>query len=198
MFLPAPPRWRRLAAFRHRAAIQDNGAPPPSPERTSMTLPARLLALALLGFTAIGTSAAATQAMRQEVAPSVRIVRAEFGLMNPPEAASPGFQPSPVVPHVPDQGYGWVIVVESTKPTVRVQEEFTLPRAPATWGSPEPDTQRALSKDGRTLTTIREVEPQDGVVSQAWAIAPGDPKGRYRIRVRIEDGPATTFSFDVK
>ena len=128
----------------------------------------------------------------------VEVVRAAFGLFNRPCTGQPPFVPSGVVPLVPNQAYGWVMILKTDDKTVRWREEFTLPAAPATWGGPEPLGTRAMSDDGRTTITEREVTPQNGMIFNSWSVAAGDPSGKYRMRVSINGVVVRTFEFQVE
>ncbi|WP_146076095.1 hypothetical protein [Caldimonas caldifontis] len=126
------------------------------------------------------------------------VVRAEFGIFNQPNSGKPAFVPATVVPLTPNQGYGWIMLLRTTKPKIRWREEFTLPAKPNTWGDPEPLGTRSVSTDGRTSVTEREVSPDRGLIFNTWAVAPGDPKGRYVIRVFVEGSLVKVFEFDVQ
>lgn len=126
------------------------------------------------------------------------VIRAGFGLFNPPNSGKPIFVPAKVVPLIPNQGYGWVILLRTDKHKIKWREEFTLPAKPNTWGAPESVGSRSVSTDGRVSTTEREVSPDQGMIFNTWAVAPGDPKGRYVIRVFIEGSLAAVFEFDVQ
>jgi len=126
--------------------------------------------------------------------PLLSITRAEFGLFRPDGT----LLPTTSVPHAVDQAYGWRLRVDTRLATLRVHEELTLPAAPATWGDPEPGLKRRVSADGRTVITELTLVPQDGQVSQAWAVAPGDPKGEYLLKVKLEGAPEQVFRFRVQ
>lgn len=126
------------------------------------------------------------------------IVRAEFGIFNQANSGKPTFAPTTTVPLTPNQGYGWIMVLRTTKPKIKWREEFTLPVKPDTWGDPEPLGTRSVSTDGRTSVTEREVSPERGLIFNMWTVAPGDPKGRYVIRVFVEGSLAKVFEFDVQ
>ena len=126
------------------------------------------------------------------------VVRAEFGIFNQPNSGKPAFVPATVVPLTPNQGYGWIMLLRTTKPKIRWREEFTLPVKPNTWGDPEPLGTRSVSTDGRTSVTEREVSPDRGLIFNTWAVAPGDPKGRYVIRIFVEGSLVKVFEFDVQ
>lgn len=132
-------------------------------------------------------------------AADVEIVRSEFGLFYPMAGdGQPAFVPTMSVPLLKGQAYGWVVEIKTKAKVVRWREDFTLPSSPATWGAPEPFGSRATSDDGRSTITEREVHPKNGVLFNYWAVAPGDPKGIYRMRISIEGREIRTFEFEVK
>lgn len=158
-----------------------------------------LISLVVFLVVSFGTPAvASTSSHIVGVVTSPEVVRAEFGLFNPPGSGKPAFAPVKVVPLVPNQGYGWIILLRTDKQKIKWREEFTLPAKPGTWGEPEPLGARSVSSDGRVSMTEREVTLDRGVIFNTWAVAPGDPKGHYVIRVFIEGTLARVFEFDVQ
>ena len=147
----------------------------------------------LLAFGLLARAAAADPA-----APDIQILQAEFGLFDHGPSAGPRFRAADTVPLVVDQAYGWRLVLKTTRRVVQVQEELTLPAEPGTWGDPDPQVQRKTSADGRTATTRLQLQPVDGVINQSWSVAPGDPKGAYVLRVRVENLPERVFRFEVR
>jgi hypothetical protein len=135
---------------------------------------------------------------RSPLASETEILRAEFGLFNPPESGDPLFVPTNTVPLVEHQGYGWVINLRTNKSRVRWREEFTLPAAPVTWSAGDIPGDQKISPDRKVSVIDREVEPENGMIYNSWSVAPGDPKGRYVIRVIIEDTLERVFVFEVK
>lgn len=130
--------------------------------------------------------------------PEVTIILAEFGLFNPLATGEDLFVVSRKVPLKENQSFGWVIILGTKKPNIKWREELTLPVAPSTWGSKEAFGGHTISDDGRTSIIEREVMPYQGVISHSWAVAPGDPKGRYVIRVIVENRLEEVFEFDVQ
>jgi hypothetical protein len=126
------------------------------------------------------------------------VIRAEFGIFNGENSGKPAFVPATEVPLTPNQGYGWVMLLRTVKTKIKWREEFTLPVKPKTWGDSESLGTRAVSTDGRTSVTEREVSTDRGVIFNAWAVVPGDPEGRYVIRVFVEGSLAKVFEFDVR
>jgi len=127
------------------------------------------------------------------------IVRAEFGMLNPTGSGKPGFVPSKVIPFIPKQGYGWVIQLRTDKQNIKWKEEFTLPTKPEIWGGPEVKGVRSINDEGRVSIIEREVALDSRrIIYNAWSVAQGDPKGRYVIRVFVENSLAATFEFEVR
>jgi hypothetical protein len=139
---------------------------------------------------------AATQ--QEEIAPEVKIVRAEFGLFNAPQSGKPAFVPTLTVPFEINQAYGWVIQVSTTKQKVRWREEFTLPAPPKTWTEVKKSESQTFSGNGKTCVLEGETKAGTSVIHNSWTVVPGDPKGRYVIRVTIEDSEDRVFEFEVK
>jgi len=128
--------------------------------------------------------------------PSVQIEQAAFGVFTVTADGRVDFKPTKTVPLTPNQEFGWVIGVTTTKPTVRWREEFTVPTPPETWGPVE--GKHEISADRKVSILEREVTPDRGFLFNSWTISPGDPKGRHVIRVTVEDAPPVVFEFDVE
>jgi hypothetical protein len=126
----------------------------------------------------------------------LKVVSAEFGLFDFSDPDNPTYEPADTVPLVPGQAFGWVIQLDTDKETVKWREEFTVPAKPATWG--DLDETNTMSADGRTLTTVKTDTLNDGAIFNAWEIAPGDPAGKYVMRVFVEGELVSTFEFDVQ
>lgn len=150
-----------------------------------------LLIHGTLGFASIGTPPSSTRS-------ETRITTAEFGVYHRAPSGKIRFVPTRTVPHKKGQSYGWIIVLDTPRKTVRWREEFTLPARPASWGAEEKNGSRTLSKDRRTAVTEREVTPNAGQIANQWSVIPGDPKGHHMIRVFVDGVPAAVFEFDVK
>jgi hypothetical protein len=128
--------------------------------------------------------------------PSVQVEQAAFGVFSRTADGRVDFKPTKTVPLKPDQEFGWVIGVTTSRPTVKWREEFTVPYPPETWGPV--DGKHELSADRKVSTLEREVTPYRGFVYNAWTIAPGDPKGRHVMKVTIEDAPPVVFEFEIE
>lgn len=150
-------------------------------------------------LTAIGSgSVSALPEKSTNASTSTVVISGNFGLLNLSDPSKPSFVPSTSVPFVPDQAYGWIIRIRTDKAKIKWREEFTLPVKPSTWGAVEQIGTRSISNDGRTSVTEREVSTDRGLIFNSWSVAPGDPKGKYVIRVFVEGSLAKTFDFEVK
>src|SRR5262245_19526442 len=160
-----------------------------------------LLALLLSCGTAhaVTTGKPDTSSPDVEIARPIEIVRSEFGRFDISQSGEPVFVPATTIPLKAGQGYGWVMLLNTRKAKVKWREEFTLPEAPEAWdGEVEPNSVRSISEDRRVAVTVQEVEPSEGVILHSWAVAPGDPTGRYVIRVIVDGSIEEVFEFDVE
>jgi hypothetical protein len=126
----------------------------------------------------------------------VQVIGAEFGLFNTENGVTV-FKPSKKVPMSLEQSYGWVVTLKTSQSKVKWREEFTLPSAPEIWGKPPEGTQ-TLSKDRTVSVTERVVEPNHGVITNMWSVADSDPKGKYVIRLTVENVDPIVFEFEVE
>lgn len=156
-----------------------------------------ILSLFVFSPTAVALAAESASACANEPAVVV-VTSAQFGLIKTHPSKPDTFIPKRVVPLRVNQGYGWRIRLNSNQATVKWREEFTLPAKPKTWGAAEEAGSRAVSDDGRVSVTEREVTPDNGVIANTWYVAPGDPAGRYQIRVFVEGQLVKSFAFVVK
>ena len=89
--------------------------------------------------------------------PAVQIEQASFGVFSLTADGGSTSSPRRRVPLKPNQEFGWVIGVTTTKPTVRWREEFTVPYPPETWGPVE--GKHEISADRKVSILKREVTP---------------------------------------
>jgi hypothetical protein len=164
---------------------------------------APLLALALCACEqvkppepAVRTELPAYAAPAPRAEPAVQVEYAAFGVFDRTPDGRVDFRPSKTVPLRPNQEFGWIIGVTTTKPTVKWREEFTLPAPPESWGPVE--GKHEISADRKVSILEREVTPERGFVHNGWTIGPGDPKGRHVIKVTVEDAEPVVFEFDLE
>jgi len=128
----------------------------------------------------------------------IEILSADFGLFNMSESGKPHFQPTLRVPFKEKQSYGWIILLKTKKKRIKWREELELPVAPKTWDDVKKPGRRTISKDRRVAITELEVMPAGGLILNAWTIDPGDPAGKYIIRIYIENEHVRAFEFYVQ
>jgi hypothetical protein len=150
------------------------------------------LAIVIVAFALQASASLATSEKLPPPAP-FRVLKAEFGIVVPG-----GFRASTKVPLKDGQGFGWVIQLETPRDTIRWREELRLPAPPQTWQADEASGKHTMSADRRTSTLERTARVENGVIYNLWQISPGDPPGRYTMRVMIEDLLVSTFEFEVE
>ena len=122
---------------------------------------------------------------------------AVFGIIATDPAGKPFFVRSDSVPNVEGQMYGWFIGVGDSRDPVRWSETLTLPAPPASWSreGSHRDSDLSVAPDGRSAVVRGESVPEYGAIYHFWAVAPGDPVGRYTIVVKLADGREERFAF---
>lgn len=147
----------------------------------------------LLAALALQTGASSATSSKLPPPAPFRVLKAEFGIVT-----RDGFRPSTKVPLKEGQGFGWLIQLETPRDKIRWREEIRLPAPPQTWDAGEGNGKHTLSADRRTSILERETPLYDGFIYNMWQISPGDPRGRYTMRVMVEDLLVSTFEFDVE
>ena len=120
-------------------------------------------------------------------------MRVEFGSFAKAEHGAE-FTPATSFPLRPGVHYGWRLHVADGRDIVPIKEELRLPAPPKVWSSvnsfQRPD-------DGLTAITESPATVFDGTVEQAWTVAPGDPPGRYILRLSVDGELIGKFEFDI-
>ena len=143
-------------------------------------------------------SGSAEDQKSKEPSAGLEIIKSGFGLINPTNSGLPTFQIASSVPFKHGQGYGWYIELKDTNQRVKWREELTLPEAPGVWDTQESTAHHVISADKKTLSTEREVLPDNGVIRNTWAVDKDDPRGAYIIKVFLEDKLVRTYNFRVE
>ncbi len=139
---------------------------------------------------------------------------AEFGVQSFSEDGEFAFEKTDKIALEPGVTFGWRLHLKgnheehvahsrtqngthAAAKTVRVKEVFVLPQAPARWGI---GPQTKLSHDLTQATTRDRVDlaASNGWLSSAWTVSAGDPPGRYKMLVYLDDQLVKTFEFDVE
>ena len=142
---------------------------------------------------------AISTAKAEDTSEKVEIVKAVFGVFSTAKNGELTFKRTDTVPLVDDQSYGWIIELRTKRRAVRFRETFSLPIAPKRWGTAdEPGFRVSTSPDGKVAVTVGDLDVVGGYVMHAWSVATGDPKGKYSIRVKIEELEEIAFEFNTK
>ncbi|PSJ40610.1 hypothetical protein [Allosphingosinicella deserti] len=129
-------------------------------------------------------------------ASAIRVLGADFFAS---DSEHPGSAPVSTrqIAHRPGSScYEWVVRVMPVARSVTVREVFRLPSAAPQWGVDPARTQ--VSDDGRESVTEIAEDLSDGMISNGWCVAEGDPVGRYRISVFDGDRLIQRFDFEVQ
>jgi hypothetical protein len=129
-----------------------------------------------------------------------QVPRARFGVINGIDVTQ-----TRCIPYVVGAHYGFRVAYHDTGRLITLREQFDLP-TPAHFRSTSPAEQRMVeSRGGRTLT--REVQlgshtpaPPDihSLYVEDIQIARGDPKGKYSVRLWLDDRPFKDFEFYIE
>lgn len=126
----------------------------------------------------------------------ITVNKAEFGLKRVDFRGKANFVPTNRVPLQEGNAYGWRIELKDYQSEVKWREVIRLPKPPETWGTADGEN-FSISKDGTTAVTKRIQSATDGVIENFWTIAPGDPLGKYKIEVYIDDRLVGSFEFEL-
>ena len=95
------------------------------------------------------------------------------------------------VPYKWGQNYGWNVNIEPKDAEVHWKEVLTKPSSPTASSD--------VARNFENVTTIEKDEtPKNGIISDVYAIAPGDPKGEYGLTVYVNNRVVSNSSFVVK
>lgn len=102
-----------------------------------------------------------------------------------------------LIPLLPGACYTWWLKLAKVKGEVEVSEAFTLPSAPASWGTVNEST--SISDDMLTATTTMSLAADsEGWIGHGWCVAEGDPTGGHQIVVKSGDKVLGTFPFQIE
>jgi tetratricopeptide (TPR) repeat protein len=118
-----------------------------------------------------------------------------FGIIVPDDQGG-FFFPTSQVPYREGIEYGWMMLIDTTRGSVRWQEEFELPVPSQTWGTIEGGF-TTISADGLTAMTEIQTELVEPVIGNSWLLERGDPLGTHEMRIYVEGEYVTTFEFEV-
>ncbi|MFM2344843.1 MAG: hypothetical protein RLZZ210_1455 [Pseudomonadota bacterium] len=158
-----------------------------------------LIALGLsFSFSTSSFSLTSNQNLTNQVVNNNKVISSTFGIATSfTPTGMPIIVPTNTIPLIPNQMYGWIILLNNTNSHIKWQEEFTLPEKPKTWGE-VPLGSRIITNNGKTSIMQHEVRNENNTIHNVWAVAKGDPKGKYTIRVFADESLVGKFEFEVK
>ncbi len=124
------------------------------------------------------------------------VSKAEFGIQQLDAQGKITFIPTIKVPFQQGSKYGWRIQLQNYKGKVTWREILRLPNRPDTWGI-DSGEDLSLSTNGKEAVTKRTVLTTNGVISNFWTITPGDPVGKHKIEVYIDNRLISSFEFEI-
>lgn len=125
----------------------------------------------------------------------ITINKSEFGVRIVDAKGKVNFFPTTKVPLKKGDAYGWQIKLQNYRGKVKWHEVLHLPKAPETWATQEDDN-FSISADGTTAITKRTQTSTNGVIENFWKIAPGDPLGKHKIEVYVDEQLVAAFEFE--
>ncbi|MEH2319635.1 hypothetical protein [Nostoc sp.] len=126
----------------------------------------------------------------------ITVINTEFGLRRVDSKGNVTIFQTTRVPLQEGNAYGWRIKLKDYQGEVKWREVLHLPKPPETWGTDNGED-FSISADGTTSVTRRTQPAPKGVIENFWTIAPGDPVGKHRIEVYIDDRLISTFEFEL-
>lgn len=126
----------------------------------------------------------------------ITVSSTEFGLKRVDSKGNITIFQTTRVPLQEGNTYGWRIKLKDYRGEVKWREVLRLPKPPETWGTDNGED-FSISADGKTSVIRRTQSAPEGVIENFWTIAPGDPVGRHRIEVYIDDRLISTFEFEL-
>jgi len=99
------------------------------------------------------------------------------------------FRAADEVPLFAGSSFGWRIRVPCGERPVEVDEELHLP-APGDWPA---DPEMHVSDDRKSVTLRYQLDCRAGWLEKQWSVSPGDPPGRWVIKVTVDGFAPKTF-----
>lgn len=126
----------------------------------------------------------------------ITVSNTEFGLKRVDSKGNVTILRTTRVPLQEGNAYGWRIKLKDYQGEVKWREVLRLPKPPVTWGTDKGED-FSMSGDGMTSVTRRTQSAPEGVIENFWTITPGDPLGKHRIEVYIDDRLISIFEFEI-
>ncbi|WGV24055.1 hypothetical protein [Halotia branconii] len=126
----------------------------------------------------------------------ITVSKAEFGVLRIDSNGESNFTPTNRILLSQGGKYGWRIQLKDYNGEVTWREVLQLPKRPETWATDDGEN-FSVSKDGSESVTKRTQMASEGVIENFWTITPGDPGGKYKIQVYIDQRLIASFEFEV-
>jgi hypothetical protein len=127
---------------------------------------------------------------------TMTVKKAEFGVLREDKANQQTFIPTTKVPLKEGQRYGWRIQLKDAQSQLTWKEVLRLPKLPETWSTASGEN-FSISPDGMEAVTKRTQPVKKGVIENFWTIAAGDPSGKHRLTVYVDNRSIGSFEFEV-
>jgi hypothetical protein len=122
---------------------------------------------------------------------AMRVTEANFGIVLIDSDGKIELKSTRIVPLRPGLSFFWSIRIDQKNQPITWREELILPKKPQTWNA------QRVSSDGQTAYSRYDLQNFGGFLSNMWTLTPGDPVGRHKIRVFINETFIQEFEFDV-
>lgn len=138
----------------------------------------------------------ASAAPVQTAAQAVKVRSAEFYSETVGADGPATSQRTNIIPHRLGSCYSWILRVDRQERSIVVREQFDLP-APATRWGPSAGVRTEVAGDKASATSDIPESLDDGILTNGWCVAEGDPVGKYVITVEAEGVRLHRFEFVV-
>ena len=132
------------------------------------------------------------------VADDLVVRGAAFGLIEVDEGGAWRLVETNVLPNRRGAKAGWVLWLDTTRPSVAWEEHWDSPGGPGWDGDLHPDALYGFSEDGKTMVYDEVGAPVEGRIYHAWELTHETPLGRWRIQVFLDRKHVTDFEFEVR
>jgi hypothetical protein len=127
---------------------------------------------------------------------AIAVAKAEFGVVRVDSKGKVTLIPTSKVPLHEGNKYGWRIRLKNYKGAVTWREVLRLPKLPQTWSTVHGED-FSISATGTAGETTRTEYTPNGVIENFWTITSGDPIGKHRIEVYVNNHSIAAFGFEV-
>ncbi|MFH7025919.1 MAG: hypothetical protein ACHBN1_11070 [Heteroscytonema crispum UTEX LB 1556] len=156
-----------------------------------------LTSVAIASFAVSCLAENSTSSSSQSVsAKAIAVAKAEFGVVRVDSKGKVILIPTSTVPLQEGNKYGWRIRLKDYKGVVTWREVLRLPKLPQTWSTVHGED-FSISATGTAGETTRTEYTPNGVIENFWTITSGDPIGKHRIEVYVNNHSIANFGFEV-